>query len=59
MKTGDLVRVGYGVVAGVHAGKIGVIVQLRQPPKMTYDVLIDGQINQIYQDYLRPLNETR
>jgi len=59
MKPGDLVRIGYGVVTGVNAGKIGVIVQTRQPPKMTYDVLIDGCIRQIYQDYLRPVDAAR
>jgi hypothetical protein len=57
MQPGDLVRIGYGRAAGVNAGKIGVIVQLRQPPKMTYDVLIDGCIGHFYGFDLVLINE--
>jgi hypothetical protein len=58
MKPGDLVRIGYGRAAGVNAGKIGVIVQTRQPPKMTYDVLVDGCIGHFYGIYLEIVDAT-
>jgi hypothetical protein len=59
MQPGDLVRIGYDGIFTVHAGKIGVIVQLRQPPKMTYGVLVDGCIVHFYGVDLEIVDATR